>query len=145
MRMTRLPIRMIPLLTLLAVAGCSSATPSAPSTSNGTYSQTDLVVGTGATANAGNTVNVGYTGWLYDTGKTDGKGNSFDSSPNFPFVLGAGQVIKGWDQGVAGMKVGGRRRLIIPPDLAYGNNSPDTTKIPQNATLVFDIALTSVQ
>jgi FKBP-type peptidyl-prolyl cis-trans isomerase FkpA len=145
MRMMTLLIRMMPLLALLTVAGCSSSTPSAPSTSNGSYSQTDLVVGTGATANAGNRVTVGYTGWLYDTSKTDGKGTSFDSSPGFSFVLGTGAVIKGWDQGVAGMQVGGRRRLIIPPDLAYGNNSPDTTKIPQNATLLFDIALTGVQ
>ena len=145
MRMMTLLIRMIPLLALLAVAGCSSSTPGAPTTSSGPYSQTDLVVGTGATANPGNRVTVGYTGWLYDTSQPDGKGRSFDSSPGFPFVLGTGAVIKGWDQGVAGMQVGGRRRLIIPPDLAYGNNSPDTTKIPQNATLLFDIALTSVQ
>lgn len=144
MRLTTLFTRMIPLLALLAVAGCSS-NPGAPTTSSGSYSQTDLIVGTGATANAGNRVTVGYTGWLYDTSKTDGKGTSFDSSPSFSFVLGTGAVIKGWDQGVAGMQVGGRRRLIIPPDLAYGNNSPDPTKIPQNATLVFDIALTSVQ
>jgi FKBP-type peptidyl-prolyl cis-trans isomerase FkpA len=145
MRLTTLLIRLIPLVALLAVAGCSSSNPAAPTTSSGPYSQTDLVVGTGATANAGNRVTVGYTGWLYDTSKTDGKGTSFDSSPGFAFVLGTGAVIKGWDQGVAGMQVGGRRRLIIPPDLAYGNNSPDPTKIPQNATLVFDIALTAVQ
>jgi FKBP-type peptidyl-prolyl cis-trans isomerase FkpA len=135
------------MLVLAVACGCSSSNsaPMAPSTSSGPYSQTDLIVGTGATADAGNRVTVGYTGWLYDTSRTDGKGTSFDSSPSFSFVLGTGVVIKGWDQGVAGMRVGGRRRLIIPPDLAYGNNSPDLTKIPQNATLLFEIALTGVQ
>ena len=139
--------RVIPVALVLAVAaGCSnSSSPTNITTSSGPYSQTDLAVGTGATANAGNRVTVGYTGWLYDTSKTDGKGTSFDSSPGFSFVLGVGEVIKGWDQGVAGMRVGGRRRLVIPPELAYGNNSPNPAKIPQNATLLFDIALTAVQ
>ena len=83
-------------------------------------------------------------GWLYDMSRTDGKGAQFDSSPSFTFVVGAGQVIKGWDQGVPGMRVGGQRRLVLPPDLAYGSNGAGAS-IPPNATLVFDIGLLSVQ
>jgi FKBP-type peptidyl-prolyl cis-trans isomerase len=102
------------------------------------------VIGTGAIAAAGNRVTVIYTGWLYDTSKTQGKGAQFDSN-TFTFTLGAGQVIRGWDQGVVGMRVGGQRRLIIPPELAYGSSTPDPAKIPANATLLFDITLTGVQ
>lgn len=133
------------MIALLALTiGCGSDSPTGPGpTSAGVYTQTDLVVGTGATAAAGNRVTVIYTGWLYDTSKTQGKGNQFDSN-TITFTLGAGQVIRGWDQGVAGMRVGGQRRLIIPPELAYGNQSPSPS-IPANATLVFDIALTGVQ
>jgi FKBP-type peptidyl-prolyl cis-trans isomerase len=129
-------------LTVLA-AGCGGSNNPASPSANVPFSQTDLVVGTGATANAGNFVTVGYTGWLYDASKTDNKGAQFDSSPAYSFTLGAGTVITGWDQGVAGMKVGGQRRLVIPPDLAYGSagNGP----IPGNATLVFDITLQQVQ
>ena len=140
--------RTIILAALLASAvacGDSTSTPSLPPTSSGPFTQTDLVVGTGAAANNGNRVTVSYTGWLYDTGKQNGKGNQFDSSASFAFTLGAGAVIRGWDQGVLGMRVGGQRRLIIPPELAYGATSPDPTKIPANATLIFDIALLNVQ
>jgi FKBP-type peptidyl-prolyl cis-trans isomerase FkpA len=138
--------RAILLLMALAAAGCGSSSTSAssvPATSVGTYTQTDLVVGTGAAAASGNTVTVAYTGWLYDTGKPDGKGTSFDSSSSFQFLLGAGRVIAGWDRGVAGMRIGGQRRLIIPPDLAYGGTSPGAG-IPANATLVFDVTLKSI-
>jgi FKBP-type peptidyl-prolyl cis-trans isomerase FkpA len=91
-------------------------------------------------------LNVNYTGWLYNPSGTDGKGSQFDSSIGrapFPFTLGAGQVISGWDRGVAGMRVGGQRRLVLPPELAYGSsgNGP----IPPNATLVFDIELLDAQ
>jgi len=130
----------------LVCASCGSDSPSGPPpTSSGSYSQTDLVVGTGAAANNGNRVTVAYTGWLYDTSKPNGKGNSFDSQAAYAFNLGAGQVIRGWDQGVLGMRVGGQRRLIIPPALAYGSTTPDPTKIPPNATLLFDITLNGVQ
>jgi FKBP-type peptidyl-prolyl cis-trans isomerase FkpA len=130
----------------LVCAGCGSDSPSGPSpTSSGPYSQTDLVVGTGTAANNGNRVTVSYTGWLYDTSKPSGKGNQFQSSAAFAFNLGTGAVIRGWDQGVPGMRVGGQRRLIIPPELAYGNNTPDPNSIPPNATLVFDITLLNVQ
>jgi FKBP-type peptidyl-prolyl cis-trans isomerase FkpA len=129
--------------TLAAAIACGGSNSTSPSTSSGVYTQTDLVIGTGAQATAGARITVAYTGWLYDTSKTDGKGTQFDSSPSFPFTLGVGQVIKGWDQGVVGMKVGGQRRLIIPPELAYGSTSP-AASIPANATLVFDITLNSV-
>jgi FKBP-type peptidyl-prolyl cis-trans isomerase FkpA len=131
--------------TVLMLAGaCTSTSGStlAP-TSVGTYTQIDVVLGTGAQAVAGNRLTVSYTGWLYDTGQPNGKGKQFDSNTSFPFTLGAGQVIKGWDQGVAGMRVGGQRRLIIPPELAYGNQVVNNT-IPANATLVFDITLISI-
>lgn len=133
-------------MTLLAVTvACSSDTPAGPApTSVGVYTQTDLVVGTGAVVNTGNRATVIYTGWLYDTGRPDGKGTQFDTGAGFTFVVGAGQVIAGWDRGVPGMRVGGQRRLIIPPELAYGNRSPSAA-IPANATLVFDITLTGVQ
>ena len=136
---------MLPLMTLLALTvACGSDTPTGPApTSVGVYTQTDLVVGTGAVVNTGNRATVIYTGWLYDTGRPDGKGAQFDSN-TITFTVGAGQVIAGWDRGVPGMRVGGSRRLIIPPDLAYGNRSPSPA-IPPNATLVFDIALTVVQ
>jgi FKBP-type peptidyl-prolyl cis-trans isomerase FkpA len=138
--------RLIPILTLLAVAACGKDNPAGPSpTTSAPYSVTDLVVGTGAIAAAGNTVTLAYTGWLHDSSKPNAKGTQFDSGTLAPFVLGTGRVIRGWDQGIVGMRVGGQRRLVIPPDLAYGNNSPDTTRIPQNATLVFDVTLNNVQ
>ena len=134
--------RLLVFTLLLPLAACSSNTPAAPTTSSAPYSQTDLVVGTGATAVATSTVTVSYSGWLYDTSKTDGKGTSFDSSANSTFALS--QVIAGWRQGVPGMRVGGTRRLIVPPELAYGSaGSPP--RIPPNATLIFDIGLLGVQ
>jgi len=134
------------LLAATIACGGSDSTPTLPPTSSGVFTQTDLVVGTGAVATTGSRVTVSYTGWLYDTGKPNGKGNQFDTNGAFgPFTLGAGQVIRGWDQGVVGMRIGGQRRLIIPPELAYGTTSPDPTKIPANATLIFDIALLNVQ
>ncbi len=100
----------------------------------------DIRVGTGATATAGHSVSVQYTGWLPDGTKFD---SSRDRNEPFDFSLGAGQVIHGWDEGVAGMRIGGRRQLVIPPDLAYG--SAGTGPIPPNATLVFDVELLRVQ
>ena len=129
---------------VLASACASPTSPSSVATSVGTYTQTDLVVGSGAVATTGNRVTVAYTGWLYDTSRPDGKGTSFDASTSFGFTIGAGQVIAGWDQGILGMRVGGLRRLVLPPNLAYGSRSPGAG-IPPNATLVFDITLNSIQ
>jgi len=138
--------RLVLLAALVVVTGCggNDSTPMAPSTTSAPYSQTDLAIGTGAVAAAGNNVTVAYTGWLHNSGRPDAKGNQFDSG-TITFVLGTGRVIAGWDRGIAGMRVGGQRRLVIPPELAYANNSPDLSKIPQNATLVFDVALNAVQ
>ncbi len=122
-----------------AAAGCSS--PTTPSV-NVPFSKTDLTVGAGATADIGEAITVDYTGWLYDAAKSDHKGLQFDSSIGaspFQFTLGSGQVIAGWDQGLVGMKVGGVRRLIIPPSLAYGGTR--NGGIPANSTLVFDVTL----
>jgi len=130
---------------MVAACGGDSSGPSAlPPTTSAPYSQTDLVVGTGAVATPGTLVTVAYTGWLHDSSRPEAKGTQFDSSTNFPFRLGTGAVIRGWDQGVPGMRVGGQRRLVIPPDLAYGDRSPGAP-IPANATLVFDVTLINVQ
>jgi len=105
---------------------------------------TDQVEGAGAQASAGMSVEVHYTGWLYVDGK---RGNKFDSSVGrgpFRFGLGAGQVIKGWDEGVAGMKIGGKRELIIPPQLGYGARAIPGV-IPANSTLCFEVELLSVK
>lgn len=139
----RLVTRCLSLAAVLMTIGCSGSNTTAPSTSNGAFTQTDLVVGTGATANSGNVATVTYNGWLYDTSKVNGKGTFFDGGTGFSFTLGAGSVIAGWEQGVVGMRVGGQRRLIIPPNLAYGSSG--SGPIPPNATLVFDITLTAVQ
>ena len=100
----------------------------------------DLTVGTGATAAAGKKVTVHYTGWLTDGKKFD---SSKDRKDPFAFNLGAGQVIRGWDQGVQGMQVGGKRKLTIPPDLGYGARGAGGV-IPPNATLVFEVELLGV-
>jgi FKBP-type peptidyl-prolyl cis-trans isomerase FkpA len=109
--------------------------------------KTDTKLGAGAEAVAGHNVNVHYTGWLYDAAAPGHKGMKFDSSRDrgtpFQFPLGAGRVIKGWDQGVAGMKVGGQRTLVIPPELGYGARGAGGV-IPPNATLVFDVELLGV-
>jgi len=108
----------------------------------------DVKQGTGADAVAGKVVVVHYTGWLYDTAKPGNKGNKFDSSRDsgkpFDFPLGGGRVIKGWDQGVAGMKVGGQRTLVIPPELGYGARGFPGA-IPPNSVLIFDVELLEVK
>jgi FKBP-type peptidyl-prolyl cis-trans isomerase FkpA len=140
------------LCAVLVMAACggdgddASSSPTAPSTPGAPFSQTDLRVGTGAEAVAGRSLAVNYTGWLYDPGQAESKGRQFDSSVGrqpFVFRLGAGGVIRGWDQGLVGMRVGGARRLVIPPELAYGASG--SGPIPPNATLVFDVELLDVQ
>jgi len=129
---------------LIVGAGCGDS-PTAPGLGI-PYSQTDLTVGTGTEATTGKTVRVYYTGWLYSTTATDNKGGVFDShliGLGFSFTVGAGTVIKGWDQGVVGMKVGGKRRLFLPPELGYGTAGSGSI-IPPNATLIFEIELLGV-
>jgi FKBP-type peptidyl-prolyl cis-trans isomerase FkpA len=107
----------------------------------------DTVVGDGKEATDGNHVDVHYTGWLFDENAPDHKGQKFDSSLDrgqlFSFPLGAGHVIKGWDEGVQGMKIGGKRTLIIPSEMGYGPRGAGGV-IPPNATLVFDVELHGV-
>jgi FKBP-type peptidyl-prolyl cis-trans isomerase len=123
------------------------ASPSAPTKVSGQPTTTasglqywDLVVGTGATAVPGKDVQVHYTGWLTSGEKFD---SSLDRGKPFVFPLGGGQVIKGWDEGVAGMKAGGKRQLRIPPSLGYGASGAGGV-IPPNATLIFDVELLDV-
>ena len=121
---------------------------SAAAADDSQFQKIDTVVGTGEEAEVGKTVNVHYTGWLYDESAPDKKGKKFDSSldrkEHFSFMLGAGRVIKGWDQGVTGMKVGGKRTLIIPSSMAYGTRGAGNIISP-NATLIFDVELISLK
>ena len=136
---------------VLASSACgkSDSPTEATGASNVTTLQiTNPVVGTGTEATSGRTVSVHYTGWLYSPAATDHHGAKFDSSRDrgqpFAFLLGAGQVIKGWDQGVLGMRVGGQRTLVIPASLGYGASGAAPV-IPPNATLVFDVELLDVR
>lgn len=112
-----------------------------PAAGSVAYSATDLRAGTGATASTGRSASVRYTGWLYSTAAADNKGTQFDSG-SFSFVVGQG-VIPGFSQGVAGMQVGGLRRIVIPPALGYGNQANGS--IPANSTLIFEVELIAVQ
>jgi FKBP-type peptidyl-prolyl cis-trans isomerase FkpA len=113
-----------------------------------TLQKHDVTPGTGAEATPGRSVRVHYTGWLYDSGAADHKGKKFDSSRDrdepFEFRVGAREVIEGWDEGVAGMKVGGTRLLTIPPALGYGSQGAGGV-IPPNATLLFEVELLDVR
>lgn len=135
----------------LALAACGNS--SATVYPGGTVSKLvirDTTVGTGTRAEPGMVLLVQYTGWLYDANAPDKRGKEFDSTRKrdnapFRFVLDTGQVIKGWDQGITGMRVGGVRELIIPPDLAYGDKGAGGGIIPPNAPLVFQIKLIDAQ
>lgn len=127
------------LLSLLALLIFSSPALTTPANAQGLRAQ-DLQVGTGAEAKPGQTVTVHYTGWLTNGQKFD---SSVDRGKPFSFRLGAGQVIQGWDSGVAGMKVGGKRKLTIPPALGYGNRS--IGPIPAGSTLIFEVELLGVR
>jgi len=134
----------------MVVLGCASDP--GPGADEGQSDITELMVedqrvGDGNEAAAGRQVAVHYTGWLYDAAAADHRGPEFDSSRDrgpFTFPLGTGRVIPGWDQGIAGMKVGGRRILTIPPQLAYGSEG-SRGAIPPNATLVFEVELLNVR
>ena len=156
------------ILTALAIVACSKSekpgeempapvadaapapTASAATPSTGTEAmplqKTDLTPGTGAEIKSGQNALVHYTGWLYDAAAPENKGKQFDSSVGgepFDFPLGGGRVIPGWDQGVVGMKVGGKRRLVIPPELGYGN-ARRRRRHSAGATLVFDVELVEI-
>ena len=144
-------MKALTLALLLAAYGCASD--NAESETMGQSNVTELVMnddlaGSGNEAVSGRQVTVHYTGWLYDQSRGDRKGTKFDSSRDrnepFSFRLGGGQVIPGWDQGVAGMKVGGRRTLTIPPQLGYGSQGAGGV-IPPNATLLFEVELLDVR
>ncbi len=131
-------------LLALSVACGENAAPTAPPLDI-PFSTTDLTVGTGTEATNGKTVRVYYTGWVYSATATDNKGAQFDASTSgagFSFTIGVSSVIQGWHQGLPGMKVGGKRRLIIPPSLGYGSQGAGA--IPPNAHLIFEIELLSV-
>lgn len=135
---------LLPLFALMLLVACGRSP--APYTGGrvDALKVTDLKVGTGVEARPGMEVLVDYTGWVYDQNAPEQKGTRFDSSLDhgapFSFTLGRGSVIKGWDQGVAGMRVGGKRRLVIPAKLAYGERGAGGV-IPPNAALVFDVTL----
>jgi FKBP-type peptidyl-prolyl cis-trans isomerase FkpA len=141
-------VRIIIFTALLALVSCGGAEAPLTSPPPSAFSHTDLSLGTGPEAKKGATLTVHYSGWLYDATRPDNKGKQFDASVGgepLTFTLGAGDVIRGWDQGFEGMRVGGKRRLIIPPDLGYGPlGTPDGT-IPGNAGLVFDMELLDVR
>ena len=134
-----LPILLLSLTPALAACG-DEASEDVTTTASG-LQYTDLAVGDGAAARAGATAVVHYTGWLVDGTKFD---SSLDRNRPFEFVIGAGMVIKGWDEGVATMQVGGKRKLTIPPDLAYGDRGAAGV-IPPGATLVFEVELLDVK
>ena len=137
----------LPLLAVLALSACADPGPP-PGGSVAELQKIDEKTGTGAIATAGSDVTVHYTGWLYDEKAKDMRGEKFDSSVGrgepFTFLLGAGRVIRGWDDGVAGMRVGGKRRLLIPSYLGYGSDGAGGV-IPPNASLVFEVELLAVK
>ncbi|PPJ42564.1 MULTISPECIES: FKBP-type peptidyl-prolyl cis-trans isomerase [unclassified Pseudoxanthomonas] len=134
-------------VSLTLVAACAPSGPP-PGGSVAELQRLDSQAGTGTVATSGSDVTVHYTGWLYDENAPDKHGMKFDSSVDrgepFTFLLGAGQVIRGWDEGVAGMKVGGKRTLLIPSDLGYGTSGAGGV-IPPGASLVFDVELLDVK
>lgn len=131
-----------------AAEPAAAAAPDATGTANMPMQKIDLAPGNGAEIKSGQNALVHYTGWLYDAGAPENKGKKFDSSVDrnepFEFPVGAGMVIKGWDEGVVGMKVGGKRRLVIPPEMGYGARGAGGV-IPPGATLVFDVELVEIR
>lgn len=136
--MVRSVLALVCLASSLSMVACGGSSSPAASSSD-TVRVEDLVVGTGATAAVGDTLTVNYVGTLTNGTKFD---SSYDRGVPFTFRLGAGQVIAGWDQGLPGMKVGGKRRLTIPPSLGYGSSAVGS--IPANSTLIFEVDLVSI-
>ncbi len=143
-------------LALLSACGREApkdaATPATPADMGASITElqkTDVVKGTGEGASQGQVAVVHYTGWLYEATADDHKGRKFDSSRDrgepFRFTIGAGNVIKGWDDGVQGMQAGGQRRLVIPASLGYGERGAGGGVIPPNATLLFDVELLAIE
>jgi FKBP-type peptidyl-prolyl cis-trans isomerase FkpA len=145
---TKFPLLVAAFVALTSLAACGGSDSSAPPVvltyagNPTTLTKTDTTAGTGAEAVSGKWVKVKYTGWLYNAPATDKKGTQFDSG-SFPFKLGAGSVIPGFDQGVTGMKVGGKRTVEVPASLGYGERG--SNDIPGNTGLVFEITLTKVE
>ena len=152
-RITFLPLAVLLSAGIFSTTACSeqaatpTTTPKMEKSNMSELIKTDVKLGEGAQASAGQNVSVHYTGWLYDEASPEHKGKKFDSSRDrgqpFEFPLGAGHVIKGWDVGVDGMKVGGQRTLTIPSSMGYGSRGAGGV-IPPNATLVFDVELLGV-
>jgi FKBP-type peptidyl-prolyl cis-trans isomerase FkpA len=153
--MMRAPL--IALSAILLLMACKQQTPPAPGQRSAAVAEqpvidqlviNEIAVGTGDPIGTGQTAVVHYTGWLYDPAVADHKGTKFDSSRDkgqpFRFVIGAGNVIQGWDQGVVGMSVGGRRELIVPSQLGYGESGAGGV-IPPGATLLFDVELLAIE
>ncbi len=152
-RLTRVTTTIIGLLSILLITACqpqgeTEMVENADSSGITELQITDIVDGDGPTAEAGQNVVVHYTGWLYDPSQPDNKGTKFDSSVDrgepFSFPLGKGRVIRGWDEGFAGMQIGGKRILVIPPDMGYGARGAGGA-IPPNATLMFEVDLLDIQ
>jgi FKBP-type peptidyl-prolyl cis-trans isomerase FkpA len=126
-----------------------AVTPAATGNENMPMQKIELAPGNGVEIKSGQTALVHYTGWLYDAATPENKGKKFDSSVDrnepFEFPVGAGMVIKGWDEGVVGMKVGSKRRLVIPPEMGYGARGAGGGLIPPGATLVFDVELVEIR
>ena len=138
-------LRQLLVATLLFALPLVAACDDSPTQPAPTFTQTDLRAGSGTTAESGDTLTVFYTGWLYDASRPDQKGLQFETNVGgtpFPFVLGQGQVIAGWDQGLVGVQIGTIRRLVIPPDRAYGATRRGA--IPPNSTLVFEVEVTEI-
>jgi len=144
LRLSRLALVLLLSATTAACGGGNTPTGPDP-TGSAPFQVVDIRIGTGTEATSGRTVTVAYVGWLYSNTAPENKGQRFDGGVLPPFQLGTRRVIEGWDRGILGMRVGGQRRLVIPPELAYGSTTPDASRIPPNATLVFDVELQNVQ
>ena len=139
-------LRQLPVVVCVLLTGAAAACGDSPTSPAPAFSQTDLRAGSGTAAASGSTLTVFYTGWLYDGSKADFKGLQFETNVGgtaFEFILGAGNVIAGWEQGLIGLQPGGVRRLVIPSALAYGGVRKGP--IPPNTTLIFDVELTAIQ